>query len=402
MFQLYGKEKLYQWDLNQKLIVNCSCMEIHFSNLLSKEALIVEPYKEDGLTLVNIPNILLTEAYEIKAYVVENDCCNGCASFDVIKREKPADYIYTETEVKRYEDLEARISALEGAGITVDIPIERSVGVNALQQTLNREVFTVANENINDNADVVRDDDGNIISGAIGDYSTIFGGSAQAKGKRSLASGSNTVALGGYSHAEGNETFARGNNSHAEGLLTSALGDVSHAEGDSVIADGYAAHAEGNKTNAKGFASHSEGSQTHAIGVNAHAEGDHSFAQGDNSHAEGVSTYAHGRASHAEGETTSAYGKYSHTEGYYTSARSNYQHVQGKYNIEDSQDKYAHIIGNGESADALSNAHTVDWGGNAWFAGEVYIGGESQDDGKILATRAYVDELIGGAINGKY
>ena len=41
---------------------------------------------------------------------------------------------------------------------------------------------------------------------------------------------------------------------------------------------------------------------------------------------------------------------------------------------------YAHIVGNGTSDTARSNAHTLDWQGNAWFAGDVYIGGTSMDD----------------------
>ena len=32
---------------------------------------------------------------------------------------------------------------------------------------------------------------------------------------------------------------------------------------------------------------------------------------------------------------------------------------------------YAHIVGNGINADYRSNAHTLDWDGNAWFAGNV-------------------------------
>jgi hypothetical protein len=57
--------------------------------------------------------------------------------------------------------------------------------------------------------------------------------------------------------------------------------------------------------------------------------------------------------------------------------------------------KYAHILGNG-TKDARSNAHTVDWHGNGWFAGEVKIGGTGQDDAnaKILATQEYVNEKI--------
>lgn len=75
--------------------------------------------------------------------------------------------------------------------------------------------------------------------------------------------------------------------------------------------------------------------------------------------------------SHAEGRDTKASGSNSHAEGYYTKASSQYQHVQGKYNIEDSENKYAHIVGNGTNDSAHSNAHTIDWSGNAWFKGTV-------------------------------
>ena len=54
-----------------------------------------------------------------------------------------------------------------------------------------------------------------------------------------------------------------------------------------------------------------------------------------------------------------------------TTASSYRQHVQGKYNIEDSNSIYAHIVGNGTSDSDRSNAHTLDWSGNAWYAGTV-------------------------------
>ena len=78
-----------------------------------------------------------------------------------------------------------------------------------------------------------------------------------------------------------------------------------------------------------------------------------------------------GNYSHSEGYSTTASSNCSHAEGYYTLAYGAYQHVQGKYNISDSQNKYAHIVGNGISLYASSNAHTIDWSGNAWFAGTV-------------------------------
>jgi hypothetical protein len=121
---------------------------------------------------------------------------------------------------------------------------------------------------------------------------------------------------------------------------------------------------------ASGNASHAEGWKTVASGICSHAEGRDTIASGDYSHAEGDSTTASGICSHAEGDSTTASGDNSHAEGYSTTAGSEYQHVQGMYNVEDIESKYAHIVGNGNYS-KRSNAHTLDWSGNAWFAGSV-------------------------------
>lgn len=94
--------------------------------------------------------------------------------------------------------------------------------------------------------------------------------------------------------------------------------------------------------------------------------------------AEGTGTTASGSSSHAEGFRTTASGSYSHTEGRSTTASSAYQHAQGKYNIEDANDKYADIIGNGTAA-ARSNAATVSWTGIIWSQTDVRAGGTDQD-----------------------
>lgn len=108
-----------------------------------------------------------------------------------------------------------------------------------------------------------------------------------------------------------------------------------------------------------------------ATGIHSHAEGMYTIAQGNMSHAEGSSCSAVGHCSHAEGIATNSIGESSHSEGIHTIASSQYQHAQGKYNIEDSENKYAHIVGNGENDTARSNAHTLDWSGNAEYAGDV-------------------------------
>ena len=121
------------------------------------------------------------------------------------------------------------------------------------------------------------------------------------------------------------------------------------------------------------------------------------IATGGNAHAEGRGTEATGLNSHAEGEEACAAGYVSHAEGYLTYAASQFQHVQGSFNIIDTEKKYAHIVGNGEYSgswtNGRSNAHTLDWDGNAWFQGAVKVGGTSQDDetAKELATQEYVD-----------
>lgn len=125
-----------------------------------------------------------------------------------------------------------------------------------------------------------------------------------------------------------------------------------------------------------GDISHAEGMGTVASGSYSHAEGAGAEASGNASHAEGTGTLAEGYASHAEGYSTKASGEGSHAEGYLTTAFSTYQHVQGRCNIEDANNTYAHIVGNGERGDSRSNAHTLDWEGNAWFAGSVVTGGD--------------------------
>lgn len=100
-------------------------------------------------------------------------------------------------------------------------------------------------------------------------------------------------------------------------------------------------------------------------------EGYDTIAPGLNAHVEGFGTVASGTYSHAEGTNTVASGDHSHAEGFNTKASGPKQHVEGMYNVADSDGKYVHIVGNGQDGSSRSNAHTLDWSGNAWFAGNV-------------------------------
>jgi len=234
------------------------------------------------------------------------------------------------------------------------------------------------------------------------------GNNTKANGKYSHAEGVGTTASEQASHAEGSETTASGEGSHAEGILTTASGDGSHAEGLGSMASGSNSHAEGSTTYATGAASHAEGNSTSASGMYSHAEGHGANAVGAESHAEGSDTVANGNVSHAEGMNTEANGNISHAEGFYTIASGENQHVQGKFNIPDVDEdgnalnRYAHIVGNGGDIDEelgeykRSNAHTLDWDGNAWYQGDVYVGGTSQDDGvKLIKSTDILEEKVG-------
>jgi hypothetical protein len=52
--------------------------------------------------------------------------------------------------------------------------------------------------------------------------------------------------------------------------------------------------------------------------------------------------------------------------------------------------KYTFIIGNGETSDNRSNAYALDWEGNGWFAGDVYVdsaSGTDKDEGSEKLAR---------------
>ena len=125
MFKLYNaRDQLWQWDIGQRLIVSeeLSCSEVHFCNGTTDCSLVCEIYEEDGLRLVNIPNILLQHDNILKvfAYICagEDQHTEHAEMFAVFKRSKPDDYVYTETEVKSYERLSERIDELEKNGVS--------------------------------------------------------------------------------------------------------------------------------------------------------------------------------------------------------------------------------------------------------------------------------------------
>ena len=102
-----GREQLYQWDLNRRIIVNDDKIcEVHFCNRTSDCSLVVETYTEDGKLYANIPNILLHDARPIRAYAFCDDSYTlSEQQFSVKSRTQPSDYVYVETDVVRWDKI---------------------------------------------------------------------------------------------------------------------------------------------------------------------------------------------------------------------------------------------------------------------------------------------------------
>ena len=123
MFKIYdGRETFYQWDINQKLIVtDDSITEVHFSNRTDNLSLVRDIYNEGDLRVVFVPNVLLQTNWPIKVYAYRKDHTEVSQTFRVIEKAKPQDYVYTPDEVKTWEELNDRVTALEKSGVSPEV-----------------------------------------------------------------------------------------------------------------------------------------------------------------------------------------------------------------------------------------------------------------------------------------
>ena len=114
-----GRKAFSQWDSNVKITADNFKVgdELHFHNGTAKNALVLIAYQFGNAVVVNVPNIFLTTAYPVNVYryleTADGSYTIEKESFEVNRRPKPDDYVYTETEVLNYSALDKRITALE-------------------------------------------------------------------------------------------------------------------------------------------------------------------------------------------------------------------------------------------------------------------------------------------------
>lgn len=103
--------RLTQWDLNRKVMISGipdgTGFEVHFESKEDEHGAYVLPLVlKEGEMYAEIPNILLTYSGIIRIFIFDGDRVVYNWQCPVLGREKPDDYVYTETEVLRFESKE--------------------------------------------------------------------------------------------------------------------------------------------------------------------------------------------------------------------------------------------------------------------------------------------------------
>lgn len=112
----------YQWELNQYIIDDNFNLddEVDFSTIKTREALVVKVKLKNDMLVAEVPNILLQDYHPIHVHWIALDETGEYVqkevSFEVKKRARPQDYVYVETEIWSYSELEQRVKILEKGG----------------------------------------------------------------------------------------------------------------------------------------------------------------------------------------------------------------------------------------------------------------------------------------------
>ena len=157
---LDGRSYAYQWDSNIYVILPKAKIgeEIHFAHRKDKKALVMTAIEIDSVIVAEVPNLLLQRAGFIQVYhFISDKKGNRTINRDelkVLKREKPDDYLYEESEIWSWEYLDKRITELEK---TIS---EEAINTKALNLLIEEDMLPAVR-----NADgaILTDQNGNIV-----------------------------------------------------------------------------------------------------------------------------------------------------------------------------------------------------------------------------------------------
>ena len=108
-----GRNELWQWDTGRKLTFDADCSQVHFSNKFFGRSVDVDVV--DGTA--EIPDVLLQADKDLLVWAFVGTAENGYTKiskiFKVIKRNKPADYVFTPPEQTTLGEIMERLDKIE-------------------------------------------------------------------------------------------------------------------------------------------------------------------------------------------------------------------------------------------------------------------------------------------------
>lgn len=102
------EEPLYQWDINRYVLLD-EDSDVNFALVGADQCYTVASEN----CRAKIPNELLQEGADISVWRYKDDHTLEQEYFDVSRKPKPVDYVYTDDEVKTYDSLQQKVNTLE-------------------------------------------------------------------------------------------------------------------------------------------------------------------------------------------------------------------------------------------------------------------------------------------------
>lgn len=388
MFKILdGRSQFYQWDLDRKVIVeDASVNEVHFCNRTDDVSLVCEVYELDGKRVADVPNILLQEDWRINVYAYDSNYTKYADVFEVVRRSKPADYVYTETEIKNYDDLYERVEQIEKNGVS-DEAVSSAVGKYLEENDIQVDLTGYATEAyVNEKIETIE-----LTPGPEG--------KPGKDGSDYVLTEADKQEIAGMVEVEGGSTDL--SDYYTKSEVDAAINEIELTPGPQgepgKDGENYILTDE-DKAEIAGMVEVSGGESSCLLSPGA---GENSImtpwgsaaATGQMSIGLGRSAQATAMRSVAIGNNASASGAFSTAIGYFVNADTSYQTVIGKQNISDPDALV--IIG----TDKQNGAVFYPTDNEAYFPGKVTVGANREE----VATKAYVDNHVstgdGGSVN---
>lgn len=169
----------------------------------------------------------------------------------------------------------------------------------------------------------------------------------------------------------------------------STVGPGSFAFGTGVTASGYYTHAEGKNALAYGNYSHAEGEHTNAYGQSSHVVGRYN----SNDSYVNWPAWTSGE-SYGVGDKVQRINNGNRTGYICNTANADTEFDSTKWDI-DTLMNFAYIVGNGKNTNSRCNAMAVDWNGNGYLYGDLYVDCDSDSAGgtSVISFSPQIGEI---------